>query len=134
MNIRQLLPQLAALLGLPALSLDETDTCGIVLEGVQVDLHFVEDAQALCLCGEVGPLDAQQRPEAMRQLLQRNLSREGIGKAHFALDDSGDAVFLCQTLGMQDRTAQSVVEHVTAMVAACRASRESFQQHGLAHA
>lgn len=127
MNTSQLLPQLAAALRLPALALDETDTCGIVLEGVQVDLHFVEDAQALCLCGEVGTIDGRQKPEALRQLLQNNLSRVGIGAMHFALDDNSDSVFLCQTLGMQDRTVESVVDHVGDMAAACRASLESLQ-------
>lgn len=131
MNTSQLLAHIAAALRMPALQLDETDTCGIVMDGVQVDLHFVDPAQALCLCGEVGAIDPRQRPQAMRQLMQNNLSRSGIGKAHFALDDSDDTIFLCQTLGMQHRTAESVIDHLKAMAAACRVSLESLQRQGL---
>lgn len=116
----QLLADLSRTLGLPPLSLDETDTCAIRFDGdLHVDLHIVEDFDALCLCLDVGPLDEAGKPAALRRLLEANLTRDGLGHAHLALSESGDIVALCRTLRLQGQSAGALVDEVRALVRTC---------------
>lgn len=118
---QHLLADLSRALGLPPLSLDETDTCAVRFDGdLHVDLHFVEELDALCLCLDVGQLDEAGKPAALRRLLEANLTREGLGHAHLALSESGDVVALCQTLRLQGQTPAGLLNELAELVRRCR--------------
>lgn len=124
---QHLLADLSRALGLPPLSLDETDTCAVRFDGdLHVDLHFVEELDALCLCLDVGQLDEAGKPAALRRLLEANLTREGLGHAHLALSESGDVVALCRTLRLRGQTAVAMLSEIEALVRMCREWREGL--------
>jgi hypothetical protein len=123
----ELLAALARALGLPSLKLDETDTCAVLFAGdLHVDLHFVEDHDALCLCLEVGQLTLADKPTALRRLLEANLTREGLGHSHLALSESGDIVALCRTLPLEGQRAVTLLDELAGLVRACREWRQSL--------
>lgn len=123
----QLLVDLSRTLGLPPLTLDETDTCALRFDSdLHVDLHVVEDFDALCVCLDVGQLDEAGKPAALRRLLEANLTREGLGHAHLALSESGDIVALCRTLRLQGQSAGELMDEISALVRTCREWRRSL--------
>ena len=123
--IQHLLADLSRALGLPPLSLDETDTCAVRFDGdLHVDLHFVEELDALCLCLDVGQLNEAGKPAALRRLLEANLTREGLGHAHLALSESGDVVALCRTLRLQKLTPAGLLNELAELVRRCRDWRQ----------
>lgn len=114
---QHLLADLSRALGLPPLQLDETDTCAVRFDGdLHVDLHFVEELDALCLCLEIGQLHEAGKAAALRRLLEANLTREGLGHAHLALSESGDMVALCRTVGLQGQTAVALTSELDCLV------------------
>ncbi len=128
-NATSLMLGLALALGLPDLSLDESDSCTLELvPGLPVDLHAVEALDALCLCVEVGPLGAGMRTATLRRLLEANLTRDGLGHAHLALSEAGDAVLLCRTLPLQAQTAHTLIHEMHLLVDLCRQWRARLGQ------
>ena len=124
---QHLLADLSRALGLKPLQLDETDTCAVRFDGdLHVDLHFVEELDALCLCLEIGQLHEAGKAAALRRLLEANLTREGLGHAHLALSESGDVVALCRTVGLQGQTAVSLPSELEGLVGAGRTWRASL--------
>lgn len=123
---QHLLADLSRALGLPPLQLDETDTCAVRDGDLHVDLHLVEELDALCLCVEIGQLHEAGKPAALRRLLEANLTREGLGHAHLALSESGDIVALCRTLRLQGQTAVAMLSEIAALVRMCREWREAL--------
>jgi hypothetical protein len=125
MNTRHLLSELSAALGLRTLQLDETDTCAVVFDDdLHVDLHFVEEHDALCLCLEVGALQPAEKASTLGRLLRANLDRTQLGRAHLALSESGDVVALCQTLPLRSQSTESLMGEIGGLVAVCRHWRE----------
>jgi hypothetical protein len=133
MTIQTLLSRLAAEMGLLPfqLQLDPQGDCALRFPGdVQVDLHYAEAADALCLAAEVGPIDPDDRARVVPQLLRLNLDPRPLGEAQFALRDS--RVVLCRTLSVESLGVERLAGELARLIANCGHWRQRLGHDRLA--
>jgi len=132
MNIATLLNNMAAEMGLRALTLDKNNSCALIFDdAMQVDLHFAEADGVLHIGGVIGAILASEKPALMLALLQANCQPDELGEAHFALDIIRAEVLLCRTLASHELHSGDLSAEMLKFVSACKTWRTRLTDRGL---
>ncbi len=132
MDMHVRLNQLAQDLGMQELLLDAHGACGLAFgHGLQIDLHYNKDDDALHLAGMLGLIDSAAAPALMRALLDGNNDLAALGEGHFAIDRTHHEVVLCRTLVAHELRASPLSREVNRLVEACGHWRDELAQRGL---
>lgn len=122
----------------PALTLHALRTRGTapfvlaVPDGLRLQLRYVEDLAALCICAPLGPLMLSTRTETRLRLLAANLLLSEAGEPHYAIDANTDTVYLCHTAAVpSEQNALRTLSALRAFLASWQESRDGLHAAAL---
>lgn len=132
MDIRKLLNDMAAEMGLSQLALDRNNSCALVFDdALQVDMHYSDSDRVLHAGCVIGAILATEKPALMQSLLAANADPAALGEAHFALDLVRGEVLLCRTLAPHELRDDNLSAEMLKFVMACKDRRAALADQRL---
>lgn len=134
MNIRDVLKELGAHMGLDNLKLDENRVCRLVFDKeFAVDIEASEDEKIVHIYAKVVSAPPEKREEFYALLLEANLFGKGTGGSMFALDQTQNDVYLCRALSMDSTDYQDFVNILESFINHLEAWAKKIDSGSLAH-